>query len=594
MNNYLKKIIIYCTAIPIISTVVSVSALSLKETGQVTLSVNSTQSDKMNLINSKSYDSSIILNEGDNITAESGKSYIFDQLDKMRDDRARDINQCGWQVLRYKYKGDSNEKVMIQSRSGVDPLIVPLKLNGWFRVYIGYEEDTGAIKVKQNSEESYELVGTHRYGEYKEQRGNQIITEKSAIMRNFKEDSITIAPDYSQAVRIAYVKFVALTDSEIELYTKEDEGQAGTRIMYDFDGYSDFFSGKFYDEESFDSKMVQPLAKKNVGEINWCLGTTGMLNYDSKFGGKALSNWGKYEKQLRKGDKLARTNILNILKTGKSPLEIIAAYAEEEGMKVNASLRMNVFYNPSIYGFLNGPMYDNYKDSLQKWSFSMSYNSPKFRTYVKNVFKEAVAIKNVDGITLDFCRYPTVFGAETNSKDKVKIMNGFMRELRKEIPKNKTITVRIPYKNPESYGFDPKTWVKEGLINTLVPSNVDIDDFFDVKPYVNMVKGSKVKLYIGISADVTGKDISKEEDDALAGKSVSNKTYLSPHQYLARAYEVYSAGADGLFLFNTSETLLMNTQSLKETDCLGDKVKLEKWRKFYYNQPIIKKEVYIM
>ncbi len=594
MNNYFKRIIAYCVAVPIVSTVISVSAFSLKESGQATISLNSTQSSKVNDTYSKVYGSSIMLNAGDSVTAEEGKVYIFDELDKMKDSRGKDINQCGWSVLKYKYNGDSNEKVMIVSRSGVAPLIVPLKLNGWFRVYVGYEEDTGAIKVKQNSEESYELIGTHRYGEYKEQRGNQIITEKSAIIRNFNEDSLTIAPDYSQAVRIAYVKFVGLTDKEIALYTKKDEGKVGKRIMYDFDGYSGFFSGKFYDAESFDSKMVQPLAKKNVGEINWCLGTTGMLNYNSKFGGKALSNWSKYENQLRKGDKEARKNILNILKTGKSPLEIIAAYAEKEDVKVNASLRMNVFYNPAIYGFLNGTMYDNYKDCLQKWSFLMSYSSPKFRTYVKNVLKEAVAIKNVDGITLDFCRYPTVFGGETNPKDRIKIMNSFMREIRKEIPKNKTITVRIPYKNPEAYGFDPKTWVKEGLINRLVTSNTDIDDFFNIKTYVNMVKGSKVELYIGISADVTGKDITKEEDDALAGKSVSNKTFLSPHQYLARAYEVYSAGADGLFLFNTSESLLMNTQSLKETDFLSDKIKLEKWRMFYYNQPIIKKEIFIM
>jgi hypothetical protein len=594
MNRCLKRIISCCVAIPIILTLISVSTLSSRKAAYATLNLNPVQNSKINSTISTTYASSIMLKVGDSISAESGKSYIFDSLDKMKDIRDRNINQCGWKVLKYTYDGDTNEKVMIQSRSGVDPLIVPLKLNGWFRVYIGYEEDTGAIRIKQNSEENYELIGTHRYGEYLEKLGDQIITEKSAIIRNFNEDSITIAPDYSQAVRIAYVKFVALTDEEIALYTKKDEGQLGKRIVYDFDGYSDFFSGKFYDAESFDSKMVQPLAMKNVGEINWCLGTTGMLNYNSKFGGKALSNWSTYEKQLRKGDKLARTNILNILKTGKSPLEIIAEYAEKEDMKVNASLRMDVFYNPAIYGFLNGPMYDNYKDCLQKWSFSMSYNSPKFRTYVKNVFKEAVAIKNVDGITLDFCRYPTVFGAETNPKDKIKIMNGFMRELRKEIPKDKTITVRIPYKNPESYGFDPKTWVKEGLINRLVPSNVDIDDFFNVKSYVDMVKGSKVELYIAISADVTGKDISKEQDDALAGKSVSNKTYLSPHQYLARAYEVYSAGADGLFLFNTPETLLMNTQSLKETDFLGDKIKLEKWRRFYYNQPIIKKKIYIM
>lgn len=537
MDKNLKTIFTCFVAVSIVLYGISISALSLTKTNFSNLNLNTTKSKATNTLSSKTYGSSIILNEGDTITAEATKSYIFDELDKMKDTRGNDIYQCGWQKLKYKDIEDATEKSLIQS-NGIDtsPLIVPLKLNGWFRVYIGYEEDAGAIRVKQNSEDNYDLVGTHNYGTYTPQVGNQIITEKSSIIHNFTNDSITIAPDYSQTVRVAYVKFVALTDTEISLYTKQDEGAAGTRIMYDFDGYSGFYSGKFYNAETFDSKMVKPLAAKNVGEINWCLGTTGMLNYNSKYGGMALSTWSKYEKQLRTGDKIARTNILNILKTGKSPLEIIADYGETQGVKVNASLRMDVFYNPTIYGFLNGSMYDKYKDCLQKGSFLMSYNSPKFRTYVENIFIEAVSIKNVDGITLDFCRYPTVFGSETNPKNKIKIMNNFIRELRKKIPKEKTITVRIPYKNPESYGFDPKTWIKEGLINTLVPSNTDIDDFFNVKPYVTMVKGSKVKLYIGISADVTGKDINKEQDDVLAGNVVDKKTYLSPHQYLERAY----------------------------------------------------------
>ncbi|MBU3218239.1 hypothetical protein LL033_16265 [Clostridium estertheticum] len=595
MKSNSKKLFTYFIAVPIVSTVISITAFFLTKTGISTLELNSLQSNKVNSISSKAYGSSIILTEGDTITAAAKKSYIFNEFDGMKDNRGRDIYTCGWKMLRYKDIGDDTVKSLIQS-NGIDtsPLLVPIKLNGWFRVYIGYDEDTGAIRVKQNSEDTYDLVGTHNYGVYTPQHGNQIITEKSSIIHNFTNDSLTIAPDYSQTVRIAYVKFVALTATEIALYTKKDEGLEGNRIMYDFDGYSGFYSGKFYNSETFDSKMVQPLAAKNIGEINWCLGTTGMLNYNSKYGGKALSNWGKYENQLRKGDKIARTNILNILKTGKSPLEIIAASAEKQGVKVNASLRMDVFYNPAIYGFLNGSMYDKYKDCLQKGSFLMSYNSPKFRAYVENIFYEAVSIKNVDGITLDFCRYPTVFGSETNPKDKIKIINSFIRELRKKIPKGKTITVRIPYKNPESYGFDPKTWIKEGLINTLVPSNIDIDDFFNVKSYVTMVKGSKVKLYIGISADVTGKDISKEQDDTLAGNFVDKKTYLSPHQYLERAYDIYSAGADGLFLFNTSESLLMNTQSLKETDSLGDKIKIQKWHMLYYNKPVITHKIYIM
>lgn len=67
--------------------------------------------------------------------------------------------------------------------------------------------------------------------------------------------------------------------------------------------------------------------------------------------------------------------------------------------------------------------------------------------------------------------------------------------------------------------------MKEGLIDILIPSNVYVDDFFDIKPFVDMVKGTKVKLYIGICADVKGKDLTKENEQLMkAGLYVHTKT----------------------------------------------------------------------
>ncbi|WMJ82367.1 hypothetical protein RBU49_08995 [Clostridium sp. MB40-C1] len=408
-----------------------------------------------------------------------------------------------------------------------------------------------------------------------------------------KKDTIQIVPN--NKARIEYIKLVGLTSQEINEYTKQDEGDNGKRILYDFDGYSDFFSGIYPDEETLKERTVRRLAQKGVGEINWCLGTTCMLNYNSKYAGKAFDYDHKYDNQLRDGDKLAIQQLSNILKSGKSPIEIIAEEGKKLGVKVNASLRMNAFYPPEKYGFLNGTVYNKYVSYLQPHQELMNYKYPQFRTYVKNILKEVASFENVSGVTLDFCRYPTVMSKEVKQEDKIKIMNQFMKEVRNEIPTNKTITVRIPYKDTLSYGFDIETWVRNGYIDRLVPSNITIEDFFDITPYVNMVKGTKVKLYIGIVADVKGHDLTKEEEELIKkGLYVHKKEYLDINQYLSRAYDVYKKGADGLFLFNTTSKILIDPTAPKEGEYLGDKVKIEKWYKEQYNtENIGKQKVFI-
>lgn len=520
------------------------------------------------------------------VTAESGRTYLFKSVQEMINHKNKKADKAGWNIASYK---GTNEGVIIESTNISQELELPLKLNGYFKVYIGYVGGTDAFIVKETGKDDlYNYVGSNIKNDLDKLYGEQYIYEKRVLISNFSGNSIKICPCDNCRVRIAYIKLIGMTLQEIEAYTMLPEGENGKRVIYDLDGYSGFFSGFYPDVDSLKKRTVEVLSNKNIGTINWCLGTTGMLNYNSKFAGRAFEDVDKYNDQLRKGDKIAIKQILNILKSGKSPLEIIADEAEKKCIKVNASLRMDAFYNPKIYGFLNGSMYDKYKDCLQNGSFFMSYKYDKFRSYIKNIINEAATFKNVDGITLDFCRYPTVMGSETVQVQKGVIMNQFMKEVRKEIPINKAIMVRIPYKNPLSYGLDVKTWVKEGYIDTLIPSNVGKDEFFNITPYVNLVKRTKVKLVIAINADVKGHDITKEEEELVEkGVYVHEKEFLNLEQYLLRAYEVYKKGADGIFLFNTSPNIL----SPIEGKYLGDKILIQKWYDFEYNErEAVKKE----
>ena len=98
-----------------------------------------------------------------------------------------------------------------------------------------------------------------------------------------------------------------------------------------------------------------------------------------------------------------------------------------------------------------------------------------------------------------------------------------------------------------------------------------------------MVKNTNVKLYIGITADVSGHDITKEEEELVKeGLYIDNKEYLDIEQYLLRAYDVYEAGADGIFLFNSTSNLFIDNDAPVQSTYLGDKTLIEKWHQFDY------------
>jgi len=101
-----------------------------------------------------------------------------------------------------------------------------------------------------------------------------------------------------------------------------------------------------------------------------------------------------------------------------------------------------------------------------------------------------------------------------------------------------------------------------------------------------MVKGTKVKLYIGICAD----DLTKENEQLMKARLyVHTKTYLTINEYMKRTAEIYNAGGDGIFIFNASYSLYINNTSPIESTLLGDKVAMAKWYYFQYNaKPVVK------
>jgi len=518
-----------------------------------------------------------ILNPEDSINAEGNKKYVFNRVDKLIGLEDKNIKESGWNYTVYKMANIDASYVIISNKENAEEIKLPVKLKGWFGVYIGYSSDTEGFRVKHNEKEETIIP-------YEKDSNNKAkyINESFAFADNFDGDSISIVPISGKKAEITYIKVVALNNEQVKLYNKENEYTTYSRVIYDNDGYTDFFWGKYPDVSSLKQFPVNLYSKTGAKEINWTLGTTGLLTYNSKYAGIPFKDFYKYESFVRDGDILAKKQIINILISGQSPLEIVTKKANEMGIKTSASLRMAAFYSSNSTKFLNGALFDNYGDCLQSNGKSLSYYYPKFREYILNVLKEVSVTENLYGITLDFCRYPNVMGDEASHEEKIYIMTSFIREVRREIP-DKKITVRFPYLNPESYGLDIEAWVKEGLVDRIVPSVISYEDFFNFDRYVEMVKGTNVELYLGVTANLKGQDLTPETEKLMKeGKYIPNNEYVSAEEYLFRAHEAYEKGVKGLFLFNTLNDMDLTEEVYPKYKLIGNKVKVDKWYEFEY------------
>lgn len=549
--------------------------------------------------------------------AVTGHVYLYTAVDQMRDASFRTPQQAGWAVADYDYEGLSAGGSVIESVYG-EPLALPVELNGWYGVYVGYVTGTEGFVVSDGaSSQSIELEDATGAG-----YGSRAIAETFALASEFSGGTVSIAPIPGKQARIAYIRLKALSPGEAALYVKPDEGAAGKRAVYNNDGYSDYFSGRYDTEQKLLDNAVNLFENQDAHALVWALGTTMHILRDSTAAGRPYASLTQQQEEqlMRDGDRHVRDVVLGYIDDGKDPLAIVAEGARDIGMDAFASLRMSAFYNPNVYPWLNGNRYAEFADDgyLQRKSdgsadLRMSYAYAEFRQFIIDVLKEAAAVTDslgqplLKGVELDYCRYPNVLGFEPALTEayelqygidprqettpsgiarwnafKADVMTEFMEDVRSELA-GMDIAVRIPHNSYLENGLDIEAWIDLGLIDQLTVCEIGHETFFDgIEQFRDMTDGTGVRLYGNINGTLSGSDLTRQEEE-LRKRGIRVKTgheRVDKQLFKLRAHEFYEAGYDGVYLFNSWNARAIGSQSLLGE--LGDKVKLEKWYAFGY------------
>ncbi|MFD0961440.1 DUF2341 domain-containing protein [Paenibacillus chungangensis] len=551
-------------------------------------------------------------------TAGPGEMYLFTAMEQAEAGHKQTAAEAGWNTAGYTYEGTDSGGVYLENTDEALELKLPVKLKGWFGVVIGYVTGTEGFIVSDSKDGQVHTIvmDGDMIAEASETYGDKAMNEVFAFASKFRNGTVRISPMDGKKARIAYVKLKGLSDEEIELYQKQDEGPNGKRVIYNNDGYSDFFSGMYDTKEGLYEHAVDLFENQDVSALHWALGTTMNVLRDSAAAGMPYAGMTpEQEALMRDGDKHVRDTVLTYIDAGNDPLTLVASRGKEIGLETIASLRMSAFYNEAQYPWLNGNRYGEFTDKGYRQvrkdgsqAVQMSYAFPEYRQYIIDVLKEAATVSDTEGnalvagVELDYCRYPYVLGYEAILTDayeaeygvdprnetsaeglqrwqqfRADIMTAFMQEVRDEL-EGKSIAVRIPNVDYFQYGLDIDAWIEQELVDMLVPCTIGHEDFFEeIGQFHELTDDTGIKLYGNINGTLSGHDLTKREEELLK-RGVRLKvghTRVSRAQYLLRAHQYYEAGYDGIYIFNSWRGIASEGQST--LGLLGDKVKVEKW-----------------
>ena len=279
-------------------------------------------------------------------------------------------------------------------------------------------------------------------------------------------------------------------------------------------------------------------------------------------------------------DIFANNQMEALLAAKIDPLQVMVDFGKQHGIEIFWSMRMNdthdgsrTTYAPVV--FRANPLKTEHPEYLLgtpkkrpkqgAWS-AVDYGRPEIRDLAFRYVEEVCLNYDIDGIELDFSRHPVFFKStsreELATEEELAMMTDLMRRIRTmadEVGRKRGRPILIAMRTFDSVeydramGLDIEKWLAEDLLDLLV-----VTSYFQLNEWDYSVKLARkygVKIYPSL-------------DDARAD-GVGIKLRSTPLAYRARAAEVWSSGADGVYIYNAPASDLPIWRELGDTQVLA-------------------------
>ena len=323
--------------------------------------------------------------------------------------------------------------------------------------------------------------------------------------------------------------------------TAETAKQPRRRILHAWDGvtmWATIFNVNYYGAPNrkipdpaaeFSKRMLEEMideeAAGGVDSISYCLFTAFMSDVPSS-----------------KVTELFPWRPPGMDEAGLDLLEVLIDRCHHHEMKFIADIRMNDRHGGPRKGF---------SKKHPEWSLLGSGNDYAIegvRDAMLAFSKEVLDAYDVDGLEYDYMRWCHMF-QPGQGKQNAHLLTEFTRRTRKLLDETArrrkvdrlALGVRVPQslKECEYLGFDLATWISEGLVDYVVPSDFfHSDTNMKTEDFVELVKGTDCEIYPAIHPMIS-----------MDGPNEHYRLMSLPN-YRAAAQNYYAFGAHGLSPYN--------------------------------------------
>jgi len=337
------------------------------------------------------------------------------------------------------------------------------------------------------------------------------------------------------------------------------------RIIFDNDGNEPVYYLKEATPEALLACRTTPLLGSQVDSIFYCTWSSpfGTFTHNTKVGEVFDTTVElKHPKNTRRA--FSKNKTAELIKQGTDPLKIMVEFCKRNRIEIFWSMRMNDTHDAASsstwYG--GGVMLNKFKrdhpeyllgskDKRPKrgaWT-AVDYGRKEIRDLAFRFHEEVCENYDVDGVELDFFRHLNYFkrpamGQAASQEDRDK-MTSLIRRIRRMteragLKRGRPILVAVRVPDSVGYceaiGFDIVRWMKEDLIDILVPSGYFRLNHWEVS--VQLARKYGVAVYPCLS-------------ESRVKDREARRVRASLACYRARATNVWDSAADGVYMFNS-------------------------------------------
>ena len=396
----------------------------------------------------------------------------------------------------------------------------------------------------------------------------------------------------TQPAWIAYMKLVPLSDREVEAVMK-DRRRSDTRRLFIGPGGGVAWEGQ-------PQSQIEAYRHTDFARVYWDAASGDQCSYPTKIGLQPSREFSK--DPYRTADGLSAKSWQLLRKKGIDPFLAAVEHAHDVGIEFHAGYRTAGFhYPPPFEEFNSGGLYERHPewrgvDRQGRAAPRCSYAFAGVRRFVVSLLAE-MAEYPIDGVALFYNRRPPLveyeapvvkgfqkrYGEDPRQLDerdprwlahRATFLTQFMREVREAMnkaaraqnrsrPLEVSAIVMSTLEENLYYAMDLETWVREGLVDTLIPytSASDLDSSKD-----SWVDPKEAEFFLRITRDTTCK---------LALNMMPR--YLSAQQYRRRAHGLYQAGIEHLFFWDGGPGRGGSDSAWEALPRLGHREEIEAW-----------------